>query len=594
MSEELAPGGVFAGFVVRRRLGRGGMGTVYLAEHPRLPKLTALKVLSRSLFDEAGVRARFEREAELAARLDHPNIVSIHDRGVEDGQPWISMQYIEGTDAASVGRVAPERALHIVRETARALDYAHARDVVHRDVKPANILLSPGGPTEPERIVLTDFGIARALAESTRLTRTGEVLATFEFASPEQFDTDADIDGRSDQYSLACTLFRLLTGRTPFPARDPLTMLHAHLFQTPPSLGTTDRALVPLDPVLTRALAKSPDQRFGTCREFADAAWRALSGSAGPQAVPPRPQPPGAPGTHRPPAAPLPPSRPAGPPDNRTGQFPAAPVPPRERRPPGTPPPGMTRTGAPPQGAMTGPPFGATDRPPTGATGRPPHGAPGTPPLGPTGGPLPATRPPSGPVPAMTGGAGTPGGQGFSGGVPAGVFHSSGRGPRSGVVADQRRHVIIWSVVAGVLTVSFVAAGFSVVWNARHANPVGAAATSTTVAPKPVPQAFIGNWSGSIAQPFGQISESTVTLHIPGDRLEGTFENSTLGCRGTMTLTPPVNGSVTATETPTDNPDGRCVAGSLDLTPAGEGRLRIDWREIGNPANFASGELTRQ
>ncbi|APE35298.1 hypothetical protein BOX37_16610 [Nocardia mangyaensis] len=166
-------------------------------------------------------RGRFEREAELAGRLDHPNIVAIHDRGSEDGRLWIAMQHVAGSDAEAAvreGPVPPERALHIARSTAEALDYAHAAGLLHRDVKPANILLRDGAPgVRVQQVLLTDFGIAKAIDEGTALTQTGSLVATLRYAAPEQLD-GRQAGPRSDQYALACTLFHLLAGRPPYTA----------------------------------------------------------------------------------------------------------------------------------------------------------------------------------------------------------------------------------------------------------------------------------------------------------------------------------------------------------------------------------------
>lgn len=270
-------GGVFAGYTIERLLGRGGMGSVYLARHPRLPRRTAMKLLNRELFFDTEIRARFEREADLVAQLEHPNIVTVYDRGVEDDQLWISMRYIDGADAASLSApVDPARAVRIVAETAAALDFAHSRGVLHRDVKPANILLEPvdGG----ERVYLTDFGIARLHDDNAaKLTQTGTFTATLAFASPEQLSGIA-LDGRADQYSLACTLFRLLTGTTPFEAGNPVAVIQGHLQQPPPPASTLRSDLPPaLDAVLARGMAKRPDERFASCAEFAAAAGQALA-----------------------------------------------------------------------------------------------------------------------------------------------------------------------------------------------------------------------------------------------------------------------------------------------------------------------------
>lgn len=272
----LNEGDVFAGYTIRGVLGRGGMGSVYLAQHPRLPRLDALKLLNRELFADDEMRARFEREADVVAGLDHPCIVTVFDRGVENGQPWISMLYIDGVDAASVDPAGypPHRAVQIVGHIATALDYAHAKGVLHRDVKPANILLAnPGG----ERVFLTDFGIARLRDDASHLTQAGSVNATITYASPEQLSGLA-LDGRADQYSLACTLFWLLTGRTPFQSTNTAAVIAGHLQQPPPPI----RAIRPdlpmaLESVLARALAKRPEERFASCSEFATAAWHALT-----------------------------------------------------------------------------------------------------------------------------------------------------------------------------------------------------------------------------------------------------------------------------------------------------------------------------
>src|SRR5581483_6170090 len=184
----LPPGTVVAGYRIERVLGAGGMGTVYLAHHPSLHRRDAVKVLSAELSHDAQFRTRFLREAELAATLDHPNIVTVYDRGeTAAGQLWIAMQFVDGTDAgAEVAdtRMTVRRALHIIIEVAKALDYAHSRKLLHRDVKPANFLLA--GPVGPqERVLLADFGIARALDDATNLTATGAVMATAAYAAPE-------------------------------------------------------------------------------------------------------------------------------------------------------------------------------------------------------------------------------------------------------------------------------------------------------------------------------------------------------------------------------------------------------------------------
>ncbi|MGY0501272.1 ADP-ribosylglycohydrolase family protein [Nocardia sp. FBN12] len=277
----LRRGAVFAGFVIERELGRGGMGAVYAARDRRLPRLTALKLMHRDLFADFEIRARFEREADLVAQLDHPNIITVYDRGIDEERLWIAMQFVDGTDASAVPvqQFGIERIAQIVTQTASALDYAHRQGVLHRDVKPANILLSRTagvGAGFDERVVLTDFGIAKLLDDTGGLTRTGQFTATIAYASPEQLSS-APLDGRGDQYSLACTVFRLLTGTGPFDAPNPATVMLGHL-NTPPPSASTRRATLPtaVDTVLSKAMAKDPAHRFPSCTAFATALTEAL------------------------------------------------------------------------------------------------------------------------------------------------------------------------------------------------------------------------------------------------------------------------------------------------------------------------------
>ncbi|MGY0503327.1 serine/threonine-protein kinase [Nocardia sp. FBN12] len=265
-----------AGYAVERVLGRGGMGTVYLARNPRLPRSVALKLLDENMFGDEEVQARFQREADLAARLDHPNIVAVYDSGVEGNRPWIAMQYVKGTDAAAVGVFEPSRAVRVVAEVATALDFAHTHGVLHRDIKPGNILLGESVHGLPERVMLADFGIARLRVDQSPLTRTGSFTATLAFASPEQLAA-SPLDPRCDQYSLACAFFAMLTGLQPFDANNPVMVIQAHMSAPPPSL-TRVRPDLPweLDAVLARAMAKRPGDRYASCGEFADAVQRAF------------------------------------------------------------------------------------------------------------------------------------------------------------------------------------------------------------------------------------------------------------------------------------------------------------------------------
>ncbi|MFF2556180.1 protein kinase [Nocardia sp. NPDC058058] len=274
----LRSGETFAGYLIERELGRGGMGSVYLARHPRLPRLVAIKLLNRELFGDSEVRARFEREGDVVARLDHPNIVPLFDRGFDDERLWIAMRYIDGPDASTLesANLPPRQAVRIIAETAKALDFAHRKGVLHRDVKPANILIERSDGEE--RIFLADFGIARLRDEGTKLTQTGSFTATLAYAAPEQL-SGQPLDHRCDQYSLACTLFRLLTGVVPFDAQHPIAIMQGHLQQPPPPVSSLRPGLPPaLDAVMARAMAKQPPARFGSCVEFATAAQQALAG----------------------------------------------------------------------------------------------------------------------------------------------------------------------------------------------------------------------------------------------------------------------------------------------------------------------------
>lgn len=289
---DLSPGAVFAGYTIENGIGVGGMGSVYVARHPNLPRRVALKLLHKNLTSDDYVRARFEFEADHAARLEHPNIVAVYDRGRHRNQLWISMQYVAGTDVAQLVRdqvLPPDRALHIAYEVARGLDYAHSAGVFHRDVKPANILLADAPyPGESERVLLTDFGIAKALDDTVHLTETGMLVATLRYAAPEQID-GAEVDHRTDQYSLACTLFHLVTGAPPYPGPNPSAIMNGHL-NAPVPRASAFRPGLPaaFDQVLAKGLAKKRADRYDSCVDMVDAARAALAAAEPDQTVPHR------------------------------------------------------------------------------------------------------------------------------------------------------------------------------------------------------------------------------------------------------------------------------------------------------------------
>ncbi|MDM2349574.1 Probable serine/threonine-protein kinase PknJ [Mycobacteroides abscessus subsp. abscessus] len=277
---DLPPGTVVSGYQIERVLGRGGMGTVYLAANPNLQRSEALKILSAQSSRDPEFRARFMREASLAASLDHPNIVTVHNRGeTPEGDLWIAMQYVQGSDAHSEsasGRMSLTRAVHIISEVAKALDYLHARGLVHRDVKPANILLSAGD----RRIMLGDFGLTRALDDSNSVTSAGNVTATIAYAAPEILSGTA-VDGRADVYALGCTLFRMLTGQPPFGSGNSLpAIINAHLSAPPPRISQLASVPESWDALIAKAMAKTPADRYQSAGELAMAAQQILTDPA--------------------------------------------------------------------------------------------------------------------------------------------------------------------------------------------------------------------------------------------------------------------------------------------------------------------------
>ena len=277
----LTSGESFGGFRVIRSLGAGGMGEVFLVEHPRLPRREALKVLSADFTTNKEFRQRFLREAELAAALWHPNLVTIHDRGEAEGRLWISMDYVDGSDAAELIRtrypagMPVDQVITIVAAVASALDSIHLSGMLHRDVKPANILCAEtvGGV---RRIALADFGIARQINDSGGITATNMTIGTVSYAAPEQLMGKA-MDGRADQYALAASAFHLLTGTVPFADSNPAVVISQHLNAAPPRLSALRPELSRLDATFARALAKEPEQRFSSCSEFADTLAKALN-----------------------------------------------------------------------------------------------------------------------------------------------------------------------------------------------------------------------------------------------------------------------------------------------------------------------------
>jgi len=271
---DLAPGDHVAGYQIQECIGRGGMAVVYRALDLRLGRPVALKVLAPELGEDEAFRLRFIRESRAAAGVDHPHIVPVFEAGESAGVLFIAMRYVSGGDVRSLieteGRLSPGRAAAIASQVASALDTAHARGLVHRDVKPGNILLGQAS-NGLDHAYLSDFGLSKHSLTSATLTSTGQFLGTLDYVSPEQIQGHP-VDGRADQYALACTVAEMLTGAPPFRSEDTRALMWAQLESEPPRLTERRPELPPLvDQVIARALAKSAGGRYATCRDFAAA-----------------------------------------------------------------------------------------------------------------------------------------------------------------------------------------------------------------------------------------------------------------------------------------------------------------------------------
>jgi hypothetical protein len=278
MSTSTRIGSEIAGYRLEALLGRGGMSVVYVAEHLRLGRKVALKLLAPALSHDDSFRERFDRESRRAAEIDHPNIIPIYDAGEADGQLYIAMRYVQGSDLKTLieqdGPLGVGRTLFILEQAAAGLDAAHARDLVHRDVKPANILIEQPS----EHVYLTDFGVVKHTAASQGLTRTGLFIGTVDYAAPEQIE-GLEVDARTDVYALGCVLYECLAGKGPFDRQGEVAVMHAHLTEAPPRL-TGVRPDLPkgLDGVVERAMAKDREERYASCEEVTAAARAAALG----------------------------------------------------------------------------------------------------------------------------------------------------------------------------------------------------------------------------------------------------------------------------------------------------------------------------
>ena len=269
-----------AGYRVEQLLGRGGMSSVYLAEHLRLHRKVALKILAPELAHDERFRERFLRESQLAASLDHPNIVPIYDADEAGGVLYIAMRWVEGTDLRELlkrsGPLEAGRAVAVVGQAAAGLDAAHRRGLVHRDVKPGNILIG-----EDDHVYVSDFGLTKQASSQTGLTATGQLVGTVDYVAPEQIQGQP-VDERTDVYSLTCVLYECLAGAKPYEKDTEVAILWAHMQDPPPTLSDKRPDLGPeIDGVLGRGMAKDPSGRYASCRELVESTRGALGISSG-------------------------------------------------------------------------------------------------------------------------------------------------------------------------------------------------------------------------------------------------------------------------------------------------------------------------
>jgi Protein kinase domain len=272
----LAPEATFASCRIDRVAGRGGMGVVYRATQVPLERVVALKVVAPECSSDPRFRRRFEQESRIAAALDHPNVVPVYASGEEDGRLYLVMRWVEGTDLhaliADSGPLAPARAAEVVREVGAALSAAHSAGLVHRDVKPANVLIA--GEDGSGHVYLSDFGLTLEPEADPRLTQTGEWIGTADFMAPEQFEAGA-VDARTDVYALGCLLYTALTGEAPFRRTTVAATMLAHLRDQPPQPSAAAGVPPSFDAVLSRALAKQPGDRYASVEALVDAALAA-------------------------------------------------------------------------------------------------------------------------------------------------------------------------------------------------------------------------------------------------------------------------------------------------------------------------------
>ena len=285
-------GSRIAGYRLDEVTGRGGMAVVYRAYDTRLERPVALKLLAPELARDAAFRQRFIRESRTAAAVDHPNIIPIFEAGEADGVLFIAMRFVHGRDVQSLvndgGPLPVVQACHIISQVAAGLEAAHAHGLVHRDVKPGNILLD-GSASFPGHAYLSDFGLSKRALSDSALTSTGQFLGTVDYIAPEQIE-GRPVDARTDEYALACTAFTMLTGAPPFTRDESVAVMWAQMSAPPPAL-TSRRPELPaaVNEVMAKALAKVPVERYATCPQFADALCRACGLEPGARGPGPQP-----------------------------------------------------------------------------------------------------------------------------------------------------------------------------------------------------------------------------------------------------------------------------------------------------------------
>src|SRR5450432_158864 len=279
MSESLRPGSTFAGCRLEAVAGRGGMGVVFRATQLALQRSVAVKAIAPELAADKDYRERFQRESLLAASIDHPNVIPVYEAGELDGTLYLIMRWVEGPDLRTLlttsGRVSPGRAIRLLRPVASALAVAHRRGLVHRDIKPGNVLVARGDEKDDDHVYLTDFGIARR-TDGESVTRTGVFVGTVDYTAPERFEGGKG-DAASDIYSFGCVLFEALTGHVPYERTTSVSKIYAHVADPIPSARDEVQGIPEqLDAIIAKAMAKRPEDRFGSAGELTVALGQAL------------------------------------------------------------------------------------------------------------------------------------------------------------------------------------------------------------------------------------------------------------------------------------------------------------------------------